>query len=48
VKAVEPQDYDADNYQEETKKNQGPSEVRHIGKILLACGQQSRCFAKKV
>jgi hypothetical protein len=34
VKAVKPQDYDADSYQEETKKNQGASKVRHICKIL--------------
>jgi hypothetical protein len=33
VKAVKPQDYYADSHQEETKKNQGASEVKHICNI---------------
>jgi hypothetical protein len=47
MKAVEPQDYDADNHQEETEKNKDTAEVRHTA-ILLDGGQQSCCFAKKL
>jgi hypothetical protein len=47
MKAVEPHDDDADNYQKETEKNKDAAEVRHTA-YLLDGGEQSRCFAKKL